>query len=63
VPPRVHVYEMSEKYTAYRDGDPTKTKRCWSVFEDDGSQDGRLVATKMTEEDALKVAALLNRDG
>jgi len=48
------------RYEAYRDGDPAKANRCWSVFENDDSVDGRMVATSMTEEDAHHIAKLLN---
>ena len=33
--------------------------RCWSVFEADDSEDGRLVGESMLEADAIWVAALL----
>lgn len=34
--------------------------RCWAVIEEDGSEDGRLVASHMTQQDAERVASLLN---
>ena len=52
------------KFEAYRDGGDPKRKiqRCWSVVENDGSEDGRLVGSTMTEEDARRIAGLLNQD-
>lgn len=37
-----------------------KRARGWAVWENDGSEDGRLVAGNMKENDAKLVASLLN---
>lgn len=50
------------RYEAYQDGNPERTDRCWSVFENDGTIDGRLVGSNMVEEDAARIAVMLNED-
>lgn len=47
------------RFEAYQDQHP-RIPRCWSVWENDGSEDGRLVAGSMTLSDAELVARLLN---
>jgi hypothetical protein len=49
------------RYITYQSGNPEHTKRCWCVLEEDGTEDGRLVADTMTEEDARHVTQLLNK--
>lgn len=50
------------KYEAYNSGDSKKTKRTWAVWENDGSEDGRLVASQLTEADCKRIVNLLNED-
>lgn len=50
---------MAKQFEAYDPGN-RKISRRWMVLENDGSEDGRIVADKMEEEDAVLVAKLLN---
>ena len=45
------------RYLAYRDG---SGPRGWSVIEEDGTEDGRLVASSLVEADAERIVRLLN---
>ena len=49
-----------DKYEAYQE--TTQIKRGWSIWEKDGTQDGLLVAGNMTEIEAGRITALLNKD-
>ena len=48
------------RFEAYQDGNAKRTKRCWSVFENDGTTDGRCVGSGMIDHDAHAIARLLN---
>ena len=47
------------RYLVYRDG---KGPRGWSVIEDDGTEDGRLVASALVEADAERIVRLMNSE-
>lgn len=49
-----------KKYEAYEA--TSRRKRGWQLMENDGSEDGRLVAGDMTEGDCKRCARLLNAD-
>ena len=48
-----------EKYIGYEAG---RGERCWMIIEDDGSEDGRIVASDLTEADCARIVTLLNAD-
>ena len=50
----------SPRFEPYQDQPTWCTRRCWSVVEDDGSEDGRLVCRELIEADARRIAKLLN---
>lgn len=54
--------DMGPRFVPYQDRPGWDTIRCWSVFEDDESDDGRLVCQGMIEADARKIARLLATD-
>ncbi len=53
------------KYEAYDCGQSRRgsaPERHWMVIENDGTEDGRFVGGDMTQEDAERIASLLNKD-
>ena len=50
------------KYEAYKNTPPRgwPEHRCWEVYENNGTEDGRLVAQGLVEDDCKRIVALLN---
>lgn len=50
------------RFEAYKNTPPRgmPEHRCWEVYENDGSEWGRMVAMALVEEDCKRIVALLN---
>ncbi len=50
------------KYIAYKSAPKSLTSRGFLVIEEDGSVDGRTMASELSEEDAVHIVNLLNKE-